>query len=214
MQSAGRTAKILELAKRKFEVNSTLLDVTNTRNVKQTESDYENQPSTSGSQISGQTPNTEISKQLSSSSHHPEPIPFEVSDPKIVLPLESDLENEGQTNLAESISSEYLGGSKGISQMHVQYDVSYESERPTVLRILKKPNYFVSPVHSGESDVDDPDEDPNFDNTKTTFNLNPVSGSESSTSNSNSSEGEEQNEYPDGKEEEKKKKRKEKKKEL
>lgn len=112
MQSAGRTAKILELAKRKFEVNSTLLDVTNTRNVKQTESDYENQPSTSGSQISGQTPNTEISKQLSSSSHHPEPIPFEVSDPKIVLPLESDLESEVQTNLAESISSEYLGRNK------------------------------------------------------------------------------------------------------
>ncbi|CAG9763508.1 unnamed protein product [Ceutorhynchus assimilis] len=42
-----------------------------------------------------------------------------------------------------------------------EYSVSYDDERPTILRLTKR-NYYVSPLHSDESDIDDSDADPNF----------------------------------------------------
>ncbi|CAG9764545.1 unnamed protein product [Ceutorhynchus assimilis] len=42
-----------------------------------------------------------------------------------------------------------------------EYSVSYDDESPTILRLTKR-NYYVSPLHSDESDIDDSDADPNF----------------------------------------------------
>lgn len=42
--------------------------------------------------------------------------------------------------------------------------MSCNSERPTLLRVKKlgKNNYYISPKHSGESDIDDSDADPHY----------------------------------------------------
>lgn len=59
------------------------------------------------------------------------------------------------------------------------YTVACSSERPTLLHLMQKKttNYYVSPMHSNESDVDDSDADPDF-----------LSGNESSQSSSSSIE--------------------------
>ncbi|XP_074040410.1 uncharacterized protein [Leptinotarsa decemlineata] len=80
-------------------------------------------------------------------------------------------ENNQLTDIETSTASMFQRSTESLDEIDKGYTVTnYDRDCPTVMRLTKiKPNrfYYVSPVHSNESDVDDSDVDKNFTHSST-----------------------------------------------